>query len=333
MTTHMTAATRVIRGVIRSAVGAALFAAAVHAGAQAWPTKPIRLVVPFPPGGAVDFYARVVQQPLSEALGQTVVIENKAGASGMVGAELVAKSPPDGYTLLLGNIASLAINVGIYPKMPYDPVKDFTPIVRTVDVNYVLIVHPSVPAKTVSELVAYAKANPGKLSYGSAGSGSLPHLGTELFKAQTGTDIVHVPYKGGGPMVTDLLGGSVQMVIADQANLMPHVQSGKLRALAVATPKRSPNAPELPTIAESGLPGYDATAWQGLVGPPGLPPDVVARLNAAFNKVMAIPAVREKLVGGGLEPVGGTPEEFGRFIASEIAKWTKIAKDVGAKAE
>ena len=329
----MTAAARVIRGVIRGAVGAALFAAAVQAGAQAWPTKPIRLVVPFPPGGAVDFYARVVQQPLSEALGQTVVIENKAGASGMVGAELVAKSAPDGYTLLLGNIASLAINVGIYPKMPYDPVKDFTPIVRTVDVNYVLIVHPSVPAKTVAELVAYAKANPGKLSYGSAGSGSLPHLGTELFKAQTGTDMVHVPYKGGGPMVTDLLGGSVQVVIGDQANLMPHVQSGKLRALAVATPRRSPNAPDLPTIAESGLPGYDATAWQGLVGPPGMAPDVVAKLNAAFNKVMAIPAVREKLVGGGLEPVGGTPEQFGRFIASEIAKWTKIAKDVGAKAE
>ena len=200
-------------------------AATPHAFAQAYPAKPIRLVVPFPPGGAVDFYARVVQQPLSEMLGQPVVIENKAGASGMVGAEAVAKSPPDGYTLLLGNIASLAINVGIYPKMPYDPLKDFTPIIRTVDVNYVLVVHPSLPAKTVPELIAYAKANPGKLSYGSAGSGSLPHLGTELFKAQTGTDMVHVPYKGGGPMVTDLLGGNVQLVIADQANLMPHVQT------------------------------------------------------------------------------------------------------------
>jgi len=306
---------------------------ATHAAAQAWPAKPIRLVVPFPPGGAVDFYARVVQQPLSEVLGQTVVIDNKAGASGMVGAEAVAKAPPDGYTLLLGNIASLAINVGIYPKMPYDPLKDFTPIVRTVDVNYVLVVHPSVPAKSVPELIAYAKANPGKLSYGSAGSGSLPHLGTELFKAQTGTDMVHVPYKGGGPMVTDLLGGSVQVVIGDQANLMPHVQSGKLRALAVATSKRSPNAPDLPTIAETGLAGFDATAWQGLVGPAGMPPDVVRRLNDAFNKVMAMPAVRDKLVGGGLEPVGGTPDQFGRFIGSEIAKWTKIAKDVGAKAE
>jgi len=319
--------------IARVTVATLALAAAAHAAAQAWPSKPIRLVVPFPPGGAVDFYARVVQQPLSEVLGQTVVIDNKAGASGMVGAEAVAKAPPDGYTLLLGNIASLAINVGIYPKMPYDPLKDFTPIVRTVDVNYVLVVHPSVPAKSVPELIAYAKANPGKLSYGSAGSGSLPHLGTELFKAQTGTDMVHVPYKGGGPMVTDLLGGSVQLVIADQANLMPHVQSGKLRALAVATPKRSPNAPDLPTIAETGLAGYDATAWQGLVGPAGMPPDVVKRLNEAFNKVMAMPAVRDKLVGGGLEPVGGTPEQFGSFIGSEIAKWTKIAKDVGAKAE
>ena len=319
--------------IIRALTASVVALAAAGAFAQAYPTKPIRLIVPFPPGGAVDFYARVVQPPLSELLGQQIVIENKVGASGMVGAEAVAKSAPDGYTLLLGNIASLAINVGIYPKMPYDPLKDFTPVVRTVDVNYVLVVHPSLPVKTVAELVAYAKANPGKLSYGSAGSGSLPHLGTELFKAQTGTDMVHIPYKGGGPMVTDLLGGNVQLVIADQANLMPHVQSGKLRALAVATPRRSPNAPDLPTIAESGLAGFDATAWQGLVGPAGLPPDVVKRLNDAFNQVMAMPAVREKLVGGGLEPVGGTPEQFRAFIASEIAKWTKISKDVGAKAE
>jgi tripartite-type tricarboxylate transporter receptor subunit TctC len=250
----------------------------------------------------------------------------------MVGAEIVAKSPPDGHTLLLGNIASLAINAGLYAKMPYDPVKDLTAIVRTVDVNYALVVHPSVPANSVAELIAYAKANPGKISYGSAGSGSLPHLGVELFKAQTGIDMLHVPYKGGGPMVTDLLGGTVQVDIADQANLMPQVQSGKLRALAVATPKRSPNFPNLPTIAET-VPGFDSTAWQGLAGPAGMPPEVVKRLNEVFNTVMAMPAVREKLGGGGLEVVGGTPEQFARFIASEIAKWTKIAKDVGAKVD
>ena len=323
-----------IRATLKNVIiGFLLLGAAAHTFGQAYPARPIRLVVPFPPGGAVDFYARVVQQPLSEALGAQVVIDNKAGASGMVGAEIVAKSPPDGYTLLLGNIASLAINVGLYAKMPYDPLKDLTAIVRTVDVNYALVVHPSVPANTVQELVSYAKANPGKLSYGSAGSGSLPHLGTELFKAQAGIDMLHVPYKGGGPMVTDLLGGTVQVVIGDQANLMPHVQSGKLRSLAVATTKRSPNFPNLPTIAESGLAGYDSTAWQGLAGPAGLPPEVVKRLNEAFSMVMAIPAVREKLAGGGLEVMGGSPDQFARFIASEITKWTKISKYVGAKVE
>ena len=288
--------------------------------------------MPFPPGGAVDFYARVVQQPLSDALGQPVVIENKAGASGMVGIDLVAKAAPDGYTLGLGNIASLAINVGIYEKMPYDPARDLTPITHTIDVNYALVVHPSIAARTVPELVAYAKANPGKIAYGSAGSGSLPHLATELFKSITGTDIVHVPYKGGGPMVTDLLGGTVQMVIADQANLMPHVKSGKLRAIAVASPKRSPNVPELPTIGES-LPGFQAVAWNGLVGPPGLAPDIVAKLNAAVVKVMALPDVRDKLAGGGLDVVGDAPDEFARFIRAEIAKWSAIAKQVGAKAD
>jgi len=313
------------------AVIALLAAATLHA--QPYPSKPVRIVVPFPPGGAVDFYARVVQQPLSEALGQPVIIDNRAGASGMVGADHVAKSAPDGYTLLLGNIASLAINVGIYPKMAYDPAKDFTPIMRTIDVQYALIVHPSVPANSVAELVAYARKNPGKLAYGSAGSGSLPHLAMELFKASTGTDMVHVPYKGGGPMVTDLLGGTVQVVIADQANLMQHVKAGKLRALAVASPQRSPNYPELPTIAEAGVPGFQAVAWNGLVGPAGLPPDVVTRIHDAFARVMAQPPVREKLLAGGVEPVGDAPEEFARFNRAEIAKWSKIARDVGARAE
>ncbi len=325
----MNAYGRTVRGFLAALT---LFAVA-HAVAQPYPNKPIRLVVPFPPGGAVDFYARVVQGPLSESLGQPVVIENRVGASGMVGADHVAKSAPDGYTLLLGNIASLAINVSIYPKMAYDPAKDFTPIMHTIDVNYVLVVHPSVPAKTVAELIAYAKANPGKLAYGSAGSGSLPHLATELFKASTGTDMVHVPYKGGGPMVTDLLGGTVHVVIGDQANLMPHVKSGKLRGLAVASPRRSANYPDLPTIAESGVPGFQAVAWNGLVGPAGLRSDIVKRVHEAFAKVMMLPDVREKLQGGGLDPVGDSPDEFGRFIPAEIAKWSKIAKDVGARAD
>jgi tripartite-type tricarboxylate transporter receptor subunit TctC len=314
------------------AAGVSFAAASTLAAAQAWPAKPIKYVVPFAAGGTTDILARTISEKLSVALGQPVVVENKPGAGGGLGAAEVAKAAPDGYTIGLGNIASLAINAGIYDKMPYDPAKDLAPITHTVDVNYMLVVHPSVPAKTVAELIAYAKANPGKLSYGSAGSGSLPHLATESFKAATGTDIVHVPYKGGGPMVTDLLGGTVQLVIADQANLMPHVKSGKLRPIAVASPKRSPNAPELPTIAET-LPGFQATAWNGLVGPPGLPPDVVAKLNATFVKVMAIPEVREKLAGGGLDVVGDSPDEFGRYIRAEIAKWSAIAKQVGAKAD
>ena len=317
----------------RMTLAAVLALAAAVSSGQSYPSKPVRIIVPFPPGGAVDFYARVMQEPLSEALGQPVIIDNRAGASGMIGADLVAKASPDGYTLLLGNIASLAINVGIYPKMAYDPAKDFTPIMHTVDVNYVLVVHPSVPAHSVAELIAYAKANPGKLSYGSAGSGSMPHLAAELMKALTGTDMVHVPYKGGGPMVTDLLGGSVQLVIADQANLMPHVKTGKLRALGVASPKRSAIYPELPTIAESGFAGYEATAWQGLVGPAGMPPDVVGRLNQTLAKVMAMPAVRERLIGGGLDPVADTPEEFGRFIRSEITKWSNVVRAGNIKAD
>src|SRR5262245_13639870 len=315
-------------------LGAALaLCAASTVLAQSYPSKPVRLIVPFPPGGAVDYYARAVQNRLAETLCQTIVIENRAGAGGMVGAELVAKSPPDGHTLLIGNIAALAMNVGLYAKMPYDPVKDLTPIVRTVAVDYVMAVHPSVPARSVAELVAYARANPGRMTYGSAGSGSAPHLSTELFKARAGIDLLHVPFKGGGPMVTDLLGGQIQMVIADQANLMPHVKAGKLRALAVGTLVRSATYPDLPTIAESGYPGFEARAWQGIAGPARLPPDIVRQLQSSIATVMAMPDVRARLVEGGLDPIVSTPEEFGEFIRAEIAKWSKVAKDVGARVD
>jgi tripartite-type tricarboxylate transporter receptor subunit TctC len=307
--------------------------AACAALAQNYPSKPVRLIVPFPPGGAVDFFARAVQTRLAETLGQPFLIENRAGAGGMIGTELVAKSPPDGYTLLVGNIAALAMNVGLYSKMPYDPVRDLTPIMRTVAVDYAMVVHPSLPAQSVAEFVAYAKAHPGKVSYGSAGSGSAPHLSMELFKARAGIDLVHIPFKGGGPMVTDLLGGQIQIVIADQANLMPHVKAGKLRALAVGTLVRSAVYPDLPTIAESGYPGFEARAWQGIAGPAGLPPDVVRQLQSAIAKVMAMPDVRARLVEGGLDPIVSTPEEFGEFIRAEIAKWSKVAKDVGARVD
>jgi len=320
-----------IAGTRRQFLATLLAAAAAPAAfAEAYPSRPVRLVVPFPPGGAVDFYARIVQPMLTDKLGQPVVIENRPGASGMIGADFVAKSPPDGYTLLLGNIASLAINVGLYARMPYNPVTDFTPITHTIDVNYVLVVHPSVPAQSVRELIAYAKAHPGKLAFGSAGSGSLPHLATELFKSSTGVQMTHVPYKGGGPMVTDLLAGTVQLVIADQANLMPHVKSGALRALAVASAKRAPGQPDLPTIAEAGVPGFQAVAWNALVGPAHMAPGVVKRLNAAFVETMQDPAIRARLTDAGLEPIGDTPESLAQFIPAEIVKWSKIAKDVGA---
>jgi tripartite-type tricarboxylate transporter receptor subunit TctC len=307
--------------------------AAFSVQGQGYPVKAVRLVVSFPPGGAVDFYARAVQNRLAETLGQPIVIDNRAGASGMIGADLVAKSPPDGYTLLVGNIATLATNVGIYSKMPYDPIRDFTPIMHTVSVDYVLVVHPSVPAKSVSELIALAKVNRGKLSYGSSGSGSATHLATEILKQRAGVDIIHVPFKGAGPMLTDLLGGHVYMAIDNQANLMPQAKAGKLRALAVATLTRSPTYPALPTIAESGFPGFEARAWQGIVGPARLSPDVVDRLHAAFAKVMAMQDVRDRLVEGGLTPIGGTPDAFGQFIRAEIVKWSKVARDVGARVD
>ena len=312
---------------------ALLLCVSLGAVAQPFPSKPVRLIVPFPPGGAVDYYARAVQQRLQETLGQPILIENRSGAGGMVGADLVAKAAPDGTTLLVGNIASLAMNVGLYSKMTYDPRKDLTPIIRTVAVNYVMAVHPSVPARSVKELIDHAKANPGKLSYGSAGSGSAPHLATELLKQRAGIDMLHVPFKGGGPMVADLLGGQIHIVIADQANLMPHVKAGKLRALAVGTLERSASYPDIPTIAESGFPGFEARAWQGIAGPANLPADIVTQLNAAFAKAMAFPEVHQRLLDGGLDPITGTPEDFAAFIRSEIDKWAKVAKDVGARVD
>lgn len=312
---------------------ALLIMAMVPAWAQPYPSRPLRFIVPFPPGGAVDFFARTVQGRLGDVLGQPIVIDNRAGAGGMIGADQVAKAAPDGYTFLVGNIATLAMNVGVYSKMPYDPAKDFTPIMHTVAVNYVLVVHPSVAAHSMGELITLAKAHPGKLTYGSAGAGSAPHLATELLKRLAAIDIVHVPYKGGGPVVADLLSGQLHMTIADQANLMPHVKAGKVRALAVGSAKRSASYPDIPTIAEEGFPGYEAGAWQGIVGPAGLAPDIVTRVHAALAKVVAMPDMRERLNGGGLDIIGSTPEVFGRVIRDEIAKWSKVAKDVGARVD
>lgn len=301
--------------------------------AQPFPTKPVRLVVPYPPGGGADFHARALQKELSEVLGQPIVVDNRSGASGMIGTESVAKSPADGYTLLLTNLAIFAINPSILQKVPYDPLKHFTPVVHTADLPYVLAVHPSLPVRTVNELVQYGRANPGKLSYGSAGSGSLHHLAAESFKAQTGVDMVHVPYKGAAPMVVDLVAGRVQLSFGDQAVLMPHVAEGRLRAVAVTSLRRSPVLPDVPTMAEAGLRDLEVKSWQGVVGPAGMPPEVVKTLNEALNKVLRMPAVTERLKGGRLDPVGGTPEEFGKLISSEASRWSAVVKQAGIKPE
>lgn len=318
--------------VASATVVAALAGAQAQPGATASPQRPIRLVVAYAPGGIVDHFARVVQAPLAEVLGQPVVVENRPGASGTIGAELVARAAPDGHTLLVGNTAILAINPGIFPTLPYDAERDFTPIVRGADAQYVLAVHPSVPAATVPELVAHLKAHPGGLAFGSAGAGSLIRLATELFMQRTGTQMIHVPYKGGGPLAADLASGVVQVAIADQTNLLPLAAAGRVRAIAVASAARSPLAPQLPTIAES-LPGFEATAWHGILGPAGLPADGVARLNAAFNSVMARPEVRSKLAAAGFSPGGGTPESFAQFVRAERERWSALARQVGAKAD
>lgn len=304
------------------------------AWADSYPSKPIKLIVPFPPGGAVDLYARTIQPELSKALGQPVVIDNKTGASGIIGADAVAKAPADGYTLLVGNVAVYAMNAATYRKLPYDPVKDFTPIVQTVGVPYVLVVNPALPIKSVSELLGYAKANPGKLSYGSSGSGSAQQLAAELFKSRTGADMTHVPYKGVGALVTDLIAGHIQVAFADQASMMPHIKAGKLRLVATTGPRRSPELPDVPTVSEAAnLQGFEISGWQGIAGPAGLPPAIAKRLNEAFNQVQGLPTVTQNLTAAGLTTIGGSPETFSRYVQAEIQRWTKLAKDVGAVAD
>ncbi len=300
-------------------------------GAAAYPNKPIKIVVPFPPGGATDILARAIGFELQKAWGQTVVIENKPGAGGNTGADLVAKSPADGYTLLMCTVGTHAINMSLYAKMPYDAVKDFEPVVLVAGVPNLLVVHPSVNAKNVRELTALAKAQPGKLNVASSGNGTSIHLSAELYKQMAGVDILHVPYKGSAPAVADLLGGQVQMMFDNMPVSLPHVKAGKLRALAVTSMTRSPALPDVPTMDEEGLKGFDATSWFGLVAPAGTPKDIVAKLNAASVKALATPDMRERLAAQGADPIGNTPDQFAAFIKSEIEKWAKIVKASGAR--
>ena len=304
------------------------------AAAQNYPVKPVRIVVPYPPGGIGDTVTRALAQGLSEQLGQTFVIDNKPGASQMIGAEMVARAPADGYTLFLGSVTSLAINVNSQKKMNYDPAKDFAPVSMAFYSPLYLVVNPSVPAQSVKELIALGKAQPGKLTFASIGQGGSIHLAGELFRSMAGLDMVHVPYKGSAPALTDVIGGQVSLMFDAGVSALPQVRAGKLRALAVTSAKRSSSAPELPTVAEAAnLPGYEATIWFGLVAPAGTPRDIVTRLAQELAKVAQQPALRERFAPQGVELSATTPEEFAAIIKSEIPKWGKVLRDANVAPE
>lgn len=323
---------RVIRWSVLTCVALAAAGPVGLAQAQGYPGKPIRIVVPFPPGGGTDIVARILTQKLSESFGANFVIDNRAGAGGSIGTEMVAKAPPDGYTLGIVS-GSHAINPSLYSKLPFDAVRDFAPVTMLVSGPGLLVVHPSLPVKTVKELIALAKGKPGQLNYASAGNGTPPHLAGELFKSMAGVDMVHVPYKGNTPAFVDLISGQVSLSFPTIPSALPHVQAGRLRALAVTSRKRSAVMPQLPTIAESGLPGYDTSSWFGMLAPAGTPREIVRKLQQESAKVLQLRDVREKLLSQGLEPAGSTPEEFAATIESEIAKWAKVVKASGARVE
>jgi len=317
---------------VRLVLSCAMALPATGALAQTYPTKPIRMIVGYPPGGGTDIVGRMMAQKLSDNLGQTVVIDNRGGAAGSIGTEMAAKSVPDGYTILMGNVAPNAINVSLYSKLGYDPVKDFEPVSLVASTPNILVVQPSFPAKTVPELIALAKAKPGTLNYPSAGLGSSSHLAGELFDNLAGVKMVHIPYKGGAPALTDLLGGQMQLMFATMPAAMPHVKSGRLRAIAVTSVKRSQALPDLPTIGET-LKGYDASTWYGVLAPARTPRAIVTRLYEEIVKVLAVADTRDKLLVQGFEPVGNMPAEFAAYIKSEIAKWGKVIKAAGIKPE
>lgn len=311
---------------------ACLFATAsvVHAE-PAYPAKPIRLIVPFAPGGSTDVLARQLAAALSPELGQPVIVENKAGAGGNIGGDYVAKSAPDGYTLLIAAAGPIVINPSLYARMPYSPTKDLRPVTLLIQEPNLMAINPKIPAKTVAEFIAYAKSNPTGVSFGSPGNGSPAHLAGEWFNQLTGTTMVHVPYKGTGPALNDLLAGQIAMMIDNMPALWPHVQSGKLRALAVSTEKRATTAPEVPTVAESGVKGFAFGAWKGLMAPAATPPAIVERLHAATMKALAKPDFRKRLVELGAEPVGNTPAQFAAVIKTETASWAALVKSTGTK--
>ena len=321
------------RTLLASLAVAAAGALPLGALAQNFPTKPITIIVPFSAGGTTDILARIVGQGLTTELGQSVVVDNKPGAGGNIGGSLAAKAAADGYTLFMGTVGTHAINQSLYKKMPFDPVKDFAPLSRVATVPNLLVAHPSQPFKTVKEMIAYAKANPGKITFGSPGSGASPHVSGELFKSMTGTDLLHIPYKGSAPAMTDLLGGQTSVMFDNMPSAIQHVRSGKLRPIAVTTAKRSPELPNVPTIAEAGVPGYEATSWFGMFAPAGTPKPVLDKLHAALIKVLNQADVKKKIAEQGGDVVAETPAQFAAFIQAESVKWGKVVKESGATAD
>jgi tripartite-type tricarboxylate transporter receptor subunit TctC len=317
----------------RAAVAFALTLAAGTAFAQAYPNKPIRIVVPFAPGGTSDILARAIGPKMTEAWGQPIVVENRTGANGNVGAEFVVRSAPDGYTMLLSDVGALAINPSVYPNMPYDPVKDFSPVIMVSYSPHVLAVHPSVPATNIKELVAYAKANPGKLNFANSGTGGAPHLAGVEFAQRTGVQWAYIPYKGGSQAVADVIAGQSNVLFNGMLATYPSVKGGRLRGIAVSSAERVPSAPELPTVAESGLAGFVTGSYQGLLAATGTPRDIIAKLNAELTRILNTQDIKDMLAKQGTEVRAGTPEALGTFIASEKARWAKVVKEAGIKAD
>ena len=314
-----------------NAVLTAVLCAAAGAIAQPYPAKSIRVIAGFPPGSGADITARVIGSRLGPALGQQLIVDNRPGAASNIAAELAAKSAPDGYTLFIGTVAN-AINATLYEKLPFDFARDFAPVALATAAPNVLVVHPSVPANSVKELVALAKSRPGQLNYASAGTGTAPHLSAELFSSMTGVRMVHVPYKGSPPAVTDLLAGEVALMFSPSSTVLHHVKSGRLRGIAVTTASRLPSVPELPTVAESGLKGYETITWFGFVAPARTPGAIIARLNTEIVRVLALTEVRQQFAAQGIETFGGTPERFAAYIGEEIAKWAQVIRVSGARA-
>src|SRR6266849_4680937 len=317
----------------RIVAGLAAILLTAAAFAQSYPSKPIRLIVPFAAGGGNDSVARLVGKSLSDSLGQQMVIDNRLGAGGVLGAELAAKSGPDGYTLFLGGVGSHAINPNLHERLPYDPVRDFAPVILLASAPLILVLHPSVPADSIREFIALARAKPGQLDYASNGNGSSSHLAAVMFEAMAGVAMVHVPYKGLSPALTDLLSGRVQLMFSSVVAILPHIKAGKLRSLAVTGSKRLSSMPELPTVAESGLIGYEASSWYGVLAPAGTPRAIVARLNAELVKALEQPEVRTSLLAEGAEPIGGTPEQFAAHIRSEKERLGKLIREAKIRLE